>query len=46
MVDWGPDDWGDDIDWTVVEQQSAKRHKPHDSKCPDAPAAGQVALLP
>ncbi len=46
MVDWGPDDWSNDIDWTEVEQQGAKRHKLHDTGCPDALATDQVALLP
>lgn len=46
MVDWGPDDWGTDIDWTEMEQQGAKRHKAIDTRCPDASAAVQVLRLP
>ena len=46
MVDWGPDDWGIDIDWTEMEQQGAKRHKTNDTRCPDASAAEQVLRLP
>ena len=46
MVDWGPDDWGTDIDWTEMEQQGAKRHKSQDTRCPDVSAAVQVLVLP
>lgn len=46
MIDWGPDNWCADIDWTQIEQQSAKRHKSHDTRCPDASAAVQVLVLP
>ena len=46
MVDWGPDDWGIDIDWTEMEQQGAKRHKSCDTRCPEPLAAVQVVRLP
>ncbi len=45
MVDWGPEDWGDDIDWSEVEQQSAKRQKCSDARAVDTLAAAQVRLL-
>ena len=46
MVDWGPDDWGIDVDWTEMEQQGAKRHKLYDTRCPKPLAAEQVLRLP
>jgi hypothetical protein len=42
MVDWGPDDWGNDVDWGEVEQQAAKRQKYDDERPAGDPAASQV----
>ena len=27
MLDWGPDDWGLDVDWSSIEQQAVKKRK-------------------
>lgn len=46
MVDWGSDDWGNDVDWTEVEQQASKRPKLQDNQRePDTSAVKQVRWM-